>query len=194
MNEVLSNLDSSAHQVSQASNSPRKHALKGSTYPKRTLVVAVAVVWWTWRRWWWFGDDDDAMVRMVGVMMVQLVVVSDGHGGVGRLRWWRWRGGDGVRRDGGRRVARMWPERRRRLEKRQLKRTQWWWLQPKAPFVVVEMVSSRCEVVTVGGGDAGTVVEVIDAAWLWCGAGCDVVGDGSFSRVVSVGVDRGGDV
>ncbi|GKB44437.1 hypothetical protein Tco_0889379 [Tanacetum coccineum] len=53
-------------------------------------------------------------------MMVRLVVVSDGDGGVGRLRWWRWRGGDGVRRGGGRRVAGMWPERRRRLEKREM--------------------------------------------------------------------------
>ncbi|GJX49214.1 hypothetical protein Tco_0276059 [Tanacetum coccineum] len=57
---------------------------------KHTLVVVVAVAWWTWRRGWWFGDDD-ATVRMVRVMMVRLVVVSDGDGGVGRLRWWRWR-------------------------------------------------------------------------------------------------------
>ncbi|GKF34828.1 hypothetical protein Tco_0108028, partial [Tanacetum coccineum] len=41
------------------------------------------MAWWTWRRGWWFRDDDDATVRMVGVMIVRLVVVSDGDSGVG---------------------------------------------------------------------------------------------------------------
>ncbi|GJS03947.1 hypothetical protein Tco_0320455 [Tanacetum coccineum] len=120
-------------------------------------------------------------------MMVRLVVVSDGDGGVGRLRWWRWRvdrwcsgedGGDLDTAAGGRKIS---PEMGAAPENggekmRLVASVGWWWCcggvggdVTSGVGVVRKWWWSRLLQPWCGEAAAATLVVVVAAVvrWLW---------------------------